>query len=474
MEFRLFGFDVEIKMGFWITTVILGLGGSFDFDAEGMKHLALWVPVVLVSVLVHELGHALAIRRQRIEPTITLHWMGGLTSWREVLPVSRGARIGISLAGPFAGFLLGGLVVAVSLALRSAGVALPYWAYEVQSSLIWVNFGWGIINLAPVLPFDGGHVIEQAFGPKRQRWALGISALAGLGLAVFFLSIRSLWGAYLFGSAAMTSFMKMGSAASATPTPRTPPPSNELGPATRAALLRARNALDRDETDEAISVAREIRAGSLGEGPSPPIAVMEALHIIGWAFILRGEVREAEHAVSEIRMRGRVDAALLGNLAFTAGRLSEARGVLEKALADGDDRKEVFGPLIQILLRQDEIVRACDIALAHFEALSADDVRRLADLAREHRAHGSSAKLREALFTRERAGQDAFEAAKAYADDGAFSKAKELCDKAIGVGFVDAARAKADPSIARAYAPRSPDEGGGAAPPSGEASGDPA
>jgi tetratricopeptide (TPR) repeat protein len=185
---------------------------------------------------------------------------------------------------------------------------------------------------------------------------------------------------------------------------------------------------------------------------------------------MRGEIREAEHAMSEIRMRGRADAALVGNLAFAAGRLSEARGVLEKALADGDDRKEIFGPLIQILLRQDEVARAGDVALAHFESLSTDDARTLADLARAANAHGAAGKLREAAFTRERGGEDALEAARAYADDGAFPKAREMVDKAVAAGHVDAEAAKADPSIARAYAAREQEPAG--AP--GRASEDPA
>ena len=65
--------------------------------------LALWIPIVLVSILVHEYGHALAIMRHGIEPEIALHWMGGSTTWRQTLPISRFHRVIISLAGPFAG-----------------------------------------------------------------------------------------------------------------------------------------------------------------------------------------------------------------------------------------------------------------------------------------------------------------------------------------------------------------------------------
>src|SRR5207247_7425399 len=82
MEFRLFGVNVEIQFGFWLGSFLLGWGGG------GMPNqtILIWMAVVLISVLVHEFGHAFAIKRHGIEPEIALHWMGGTTSWRAVLP----------------------------------------------------------------------------------------------------------------------------------------------------------------------------------------------------------------------------------------------------------------------------------------------------------------------------------------------------------------------------------------------------
>src|SRR5262249_38904626 len=102
MSFRLFGVNVEVQLGFWIGTFLLGWG----FGGPPDVRVLIWMAVEFVPVLVHEYGHAFAILRHRIEPEIALHWMGGTTSWRPVLPVGRGARIIISLAGPFAGFAL--------------------------------------------------------------------------------------------------------------------------------------------------------------------------------------------------------------------------------------------------------------------------------------------------------------------------------------------------------------------------------
>src|SRR5437867_92971 len=100
MAFRLFGVDVEIQLGFWLGSFLIGWNGR-GMPGAG---IVIWMAVVLLSVLVHEYGHAFAIKRHGIEPEIALHWMGGTTSWRAVLPLSRVDRIIISLAGPFAGF----------------------------------------------------------------------------------------------------------------------------------------------------------------------------------------------------------------------------------------------------------------------------------------------------------------------------------------------------------------------------------
>src|SRR5262249_41909951 len=153
---------------------------------------------------------AFAIKRHKIEPEIALHGMGGTTSWRVLLPLRRRDHVLISLAGPFAGFLFG---VPFWAFLRFAPVnvlrALPEEAFFGLRQLIWVNFGWGLINLLPVLPFDGGHVLEHALGPKRARATAVISMCVGIAVAVFFIKQRAPWGALIFGLGALQSFQRL-------------------------------------------------------------------------------------------------------------------------------------------------------------------------------------------------------------------------------------------------------------------------
>ena len=75
-----------------------------------------------MSVLVHEMGHALAIRPLGVQPWITLYGMGGLTSHQggRFRPPT---QILVSLAGPVAGFALAAIVVAL---IKASGHASEF------------------------------------------------------------------------------------------------------------------------------------------------------------------------------------------------------------------------------------------------------------------------------------------------------------------------------------------------------------
>ena len=98
LNFSLLGIPVRVHPLFWLVAVLLGIRGN-----EDPVPILIWVGVVFVSILVHELGHALTARWYGWEPWITLHSFGGLASYRPTFhdPTS---RIVITLAGPGAGF----------------------------------------------------------------------------------------------------------------------------------------------------------------------------------------------------------------------------------------------------------------------------------------------------------------------------------------------------------------------------------
>ena len=70
MHFRLLGFPIRVHPFFWLVAVFLGVGtGKNETDPV---ELLTWVAVVFVSILIHELGHAIMKRAYGGHPWITL------------------------------------------------------------------------------------------------------------------------------------------------------------------------------------------------------------------------------------------------------------------------------------------------------------------------------------------------------------------------------------------------------------------
>jgi Zn-dependent protease len=192
MSFRLFGIPVRIQPVFWLVAVMLGApDGS---SPRQIAELAVWVAVLFVSILVHELGHAIAMRAYGSSPSIELWGLGGLTHWGEGAKITPGRDIVTSLAGPAAGLMLGLLVLLLSRGHAPESGSLL--AVAVRQAL-WINIAWGVVNLLPILPLDGGHVLESAglwiFGPRGRRVAHAISLALAVAAAVAAFYGRQVW-----------------------------------------------------------------------------------------------------------------------------------------------------------------------------------------------------------------------------------------------------------------------------------------
>jgi Zn-dependent protease len=167
LSFRLFGFPVRIHPLFWLVTLLMGNSALQEPD-NPLLTLAIWVGVVFVSILVHELGHGFAYRWYGADGRLWLYWFGGLA-----VSSNRPARpwpsIVISLAGPAAGFLLAGFVYGSNLAANWRDNN-PH-AHELYWQMMWVNIAWGVVNLLPVLPLDGGQACREVCRLFRLRRA---------------------------------------------------------------------------------------------------------------------------------------------------------------------------------------------------------------------------------------------------------------------------------------------------------------
>lgn len=185
--FRLLGIDVRVEPWFFVIIAVLGLA------YEEPIFIASWVAIAFVSVLLHEMGHALAFRAFGLQPSILLHGFGGLTSGEGQLTPWR--SIAVSLAGPLAPLVLIGLP---ALWADANGLVPDGDARILLSQVVFINIAWSVLNLIPVLPLDGGNVTASGFDlvfPGRgRRIAAGISLVVLVGLGLL-----SLAAGYIFG-----------------------------------------------------------------------------------------------------------------------------------------------------------------------------------------------------------------------------------------------------------------------------------
>lgn len=163
-EFRLFRTPIRVQPWFFLLAVFIGQG-LMPYGNQ-LLMLLLCVAIIFIGVLAHEFGHALAGRMYGLVPEITLHGLGGVTSWaagRRLTPLQ---SIIVSAAGPIVGIVLGLLVLVLFGAnlffFSASGIVDPSpLLFQVSSAWVFVNLGWGVLNLFPILPLDGGHIVES-------------------------------------------------------------------------------------------------------------------------------------------------------------------------------------------------------------------------------------------------------------------------------------------------------------------------
>jgi stage IV sporulation protein FB len=242
IHFRLFGFPVRVSPFFWLTAVFFGIGSGDRGVAPG--ELLMWIAVMFGSILIHELGHAFVQRRFGGHPWIVLHGIGGLAVCDDCDRSPR-SQILISLAGPAAGFAVAALIVAaIKLSGHPIGVTLSdeipfeqlgiraaygfsilgamlYWApfpsptaNELLHNILFVNVLWGLVNLLPVYPLDGGRVSRElcTLGNVRRGIVLSLQiSIATAGAMAVFGAVRwqSLYVALMFGYLAYLSFQML-------------------------------------------------------------------------------------------------------------------------------------------------------------------------------------------------------------------------------------------------------------------------
>jgi len=182
---------LSIHPFFWVFAAMIGWMSSGTFMGS-----LIWVGIILVSVVIHEFGHALTAIFFKQKARIDLVALGGLTSfdgpklkfWQQFI---------ITFNGPLFGFFL------FLLATVLLQFSFPPLAIKILKATQVANLFWTVVNLLPVLPLDGGQllriVLEASFGIKGFKASLLIGAVISVLLSFYFFMLQAfLIGAFFF------------------------------------------------------------------------------------------------------------------------------------------------------------------------------------------------------------------------------------------------------------------------------------
>ena len=155
-------------------------GGLHAANSTDILLVLVFVFAGFLSIMIHELGHALTIRKYGLPAAITLQAFGGYASF-PAGKLDRKQSFFVTAAGPVLQFVFGVLliVLAPSISIPEGSLFLPF-----LRDLIWVSIAWSILNCLPVYPMDGGQMMAAILGPKKQHNVHLISSIVAVIIGI--------------------------------------------------------------------------------------------------------------------------------------------------------------------------------------------------------------------------------------------------------------------------------------------------
>lgn len=285
LRFRLANIPIEVHVSHLAFSAVvallfaprLGWGATAPTGAL----IGIWMFVLSASVLVHELGHALAARAFGYRPVIRLVGITGRTvpNPNETIPWYRDVLM--TLSGPAAGLLLGFVASAAWLAVRGRGV--PGLEYGLLCFFA-ANLFWAVVNLLPLQPLDGGRIATslfiRVFGREGFLYAQVMGLFVGGLIALLALVTKQPFGifavVYMVQTGVMIALYRRGEL-----------PIVETHPL-EAAAARAEALL----ASEAYEQARSAAVALLEQELQPSLRGRVHL-LLGWVALKLGEGRQA-------------------------------------------------------------------------------------------------------------------------------------------------------------------------------------
>jgi stage IV sporulation protein FB len=331
LRFKVGPFPVSVYPWFFLSAILLGAHHGF-----GWQMLA-WIFVVFVSVLVHELGHAVVGRLFGGRPEIRLEAFGGVTFPQFRTRPGPARQFILSFAGPVAGLLLGAAAYALAGTLPPERGSITAW---IMGQFIAVSLIWAIFNLLPILPLDGGNMLLAFIEGVRRRPSVALASWISVGTSLAVAGLVTwamgpdpfllLWlGLFAFQNvqrARAVGVHSIPQEAAAAPDDDAPERADVA-----AAMDDARNALQRRDFESALAVAARL------EGSGGPYRQAAALRLRAGIELARGDNESAAMLAGQsFSIWQSADAAVVAARAnLRAGAEDRARNWLRRALEAG-------------------------------------------------------------------------------------------------------------------------------------------
>jgi stage IV sporulation protein FB len=191
LRWKLLGTPFRATPLFWAAVAVLGIRYYADPEAGSFGYFVFWMVAAVSAVLLHDLGQILVGRFFAMRGDVVLYGLGSLTMGADTLS-RRWQRVVVLLSGSLIQFVFVAVIWGLTWAPYPALLGSAPLRYSIGNGtaiLLRAHFYWGLLNLLPIWPLDGGRIAceigDGLFG-RRGIWAaLGLSLVTCAAVAIF-------------------------------------------------------------------------------------------------------------------------------------------------------------------------------------------------------------------------------------------------------------------------------------------------
>ena len=430
-HFKIVGIPVRIEAAFF---VIAGLFGLTYIDL-GVDVVLVWVATTFVSILVHELGHGIALKIFGQPSAIVLHGFGGVTVSPHRSSVTRVRSVVVSLAGSLTALALLWFPARTYIgdAVDSGSFFdLPKIAFFGIQFIAFQNLWWSVANLLPIRPLDGGNVTAELFGLHAARRISIGAAIAG---AIFAFTRDHTWAGFFALFLAFNNFQEI----------RAEQTGQEL------------NAFDVDAPDTG-GANRPARRGRLRSLPAPqdasPLGMPTPtgpdpamVHQRSWSALRSGDATTAARMVAAVDERS-LNPFLLAAVALATGAPDAFERFEAAYVANPSGPPNLVAP--DVLARSGAAQTVAKRLVERADGRGREGAANLQTHLHYAGRFAEAAEVGEVVFEAGPASpaQTAFEVACSWARAGDPERAAEWLDRAADAGFRAASVVDGEPDLA--------------------------